>query len=306
MLKKICFMLIICFNVFSFAGCSDSAVSDTLNKTQDILETDTEDNKYIQLVQNGSNEDYPTITYKDAFEDFFSEPKWRYFQGVRDESKEDDENYISIEKGDDKAKSDELIDVVEFTGKCMYAKVEVEAKLQFEVDLKKQAFSAGALSFNDVPQTLLIETSLLDEVFSSYAEDHEIDDSDTQVSEEEEKPEESDYQDDDEGDTYIEDDLPGDPPDDMTGYIFPDSDSRYIKKKELKGLSQEECRIARNEIYARHGRKFTDASLQAYFDDQDWYVGWIEPDEFDESELNRYEKKNASTIMSYETSMGYR
>lgn len=83
-------------------------------------------------------------------------------------------------------------------------------------------------------------------------------------------------------------------------YILPDSDSRYIKKKELKGLSQEECRIARNEIYARHGRKFSDVSLQAYFDAQDWYEGTIGPQNFSESVLNKFEKKNVHTILDYE------
>lgn len=37
-------------------------------------------------------------------------------------------------------------------------------------------------------------------------------------------------------------------------YVLPDSANRKLKKSDLKGLSKEELRIARNEIYARHGR----------------------------------------------------
>ena len=86
-----------------------------------------------------------------------------------------------------------------------------------------------------------------------------------------------------------------------TDYILPDSDSQYITDDDLYDLSESECKIARNEIYARHGRKFNDTSLQEYFDSKDWYEGTIEPEEFDESVLNKYEKKNVKTIAKYET-----
>lgn len=49
-------------------------------------------------------------------------------------------------------------------------------------------------------------------------------------------------------------------------YVLPDSAKRKLKKSDLKGLSKEELRIARNEIYARHGRMFDDKKLQKYFD----------------------------------------
>ena len=74
----------------------------------------------------------------------------------------------------------------------------------------------------------------------------------------------------------------------------------------IEGLSKEECRIARNEIYARHGRMFTDETLQSYFDSKDWYDGYIEPEDFDESVLNEYETSNRDLIVEYETEMGYR
>lgn len=89
-------------------------------------------------------------------------------------------------------------------------------------------------------------------------------------------------------------------------YIFADSGSRYLSTSDLEGLSAEELSWARNEIYARHGRRFKDAGLQSYFDSKPWYNGTIEPDQFSEGMLNEYEKKNAETILSYERSKGYK
>lgn len=48
-------------------------------------------------------------------------------------------------------------------------------------------------------------------------------------------------------------------------YILPDSDSRYLTDSDVRGLSANELMLARNEIYARHGRKFKDSELQNYF-----------------------------------------
>ncbi len=90
------------------------------------------------------------------------------------------------------------------------------------------------------------------------------------------------------------------------GFILPDSDSRYLDKSELYDLSKEECRLARNEIYARLGRKFDDEGLRNYFEQFDWYQGRIDADDFSESLLNEYEKYNRDLITEYEKEMGYR
>ncbi len=87
-------------------------------------------------------------------------------------------------------------------------------------------------------------------------------------------------------------------------YFFPDSDSRYISRSELVNLTDEELQLARNEIYARHGRKFNTPSVQEYFDTKSWYHGTIEPDDFDESVLNDYETTNALLIREYEEERG--
>ena len=84
-------------------------------------------------------------------------------------------------------------------------------------------------------------------------------------------------------------------------YILPQSNERKLKKKDLRGLSKEELRLARNEIYARHGRMFSDQELQDYFDGQSWYSGYIDPEDFvDSEELSAVERYNAKFILKYE------
>ena len=84
------------------------------------------------------------------------------------------------------------------------------------------------------------------------------------------------------------------------GQLIPDSDIRYLTEADLEGFDAAELRIARNEIYARHGRKFNDAQLQEYFNGMDWYAGTVEASEFNESVLNDYEIKNLDLISKYE------
>lgn len=77
-----------------------------------------------------------------------------------------------------------------------------------------------------------------------------------------------------------------------SGYFFPDSDSRYLSKADYIDLSLWELILARNEIYARHGRKFRTPEIQEYFDGCSWYYGTIEPEDFDESVFNDFELQN--------------
>ncbi len=93
---------------------------------------------------------------------------------------------------------------------------------------------------------------------------------------------------------------------DVADYILPNSDSRYLTKSDLEGLSKEECRLARNELYARHGRKFDDEALTNYFSQFDWYHPTIDPDNFDESILNDVEIANRDLIVQFEEEQGYR
>ena len=90
-------------------------------------------------------------------------------------------------------------------------------------------------------------------------------------------------------------------------YIIPYSNTRYLTENDLRGLSEWELKLARNEIYARHGRRFKDPALQEYFDAQSWYTGLYDPEDFDKNhsdELSDLEKWNAEFILQYEKDHG--
>lgn len=83
-------------------------------------------------------------------------------------------------------------------------------------------------------------------------------------------------------------------------YILPDSDTKKLTSSDLAGLDADELELARNEIYARAGRRFNTDYIQDYFDDKLWYVGTIEPEDFTEDMLNDVEKYNVNFIRNYE------
>jgi len=65
----------------------------------------------------------------------------------------------------------------------------------------------------------------------------------------------------------------------------------------LHGLSADDARKLRNEIYARHGMIFQDPWLREYFQSQSWY----KPDpEFREALLTGVERANVAQIRAYE------
>ena len=88
-----------------------------------------------------------------------------------------------------------------------------------------------------------------------------------------------------------------------SGYVIPDSSSRYLSTSELQGYSDWQLYIARNEIYARHGRGFKKANLRNYFNNCSWYTYRYDPDYFDScmsNSLNDIEQTNAVTILGVE------
>ena len=89
----------------------------------------------------------------------------------------------------------------------------------------------------------------------------------------------------------------------LSEYVLPDSDSRYYSESELLGMSAAELKLARNELYARHGRLFNNKELQSYFNSKSWYNGTIDPDSFDKRQeeiFNKYEKANRDLIVKLE------
>ena len=86
-------------------------------------------------------------------------------------------------------------------------------------------------------------------------------------------------------------------------FILPDSNHRFYERSELENLTDDELRLARNELYARHGRKFRNEDLQQHFSSMSWYSPEYDPDEFDRDQnniLNRYEIHNRDLIVEIE------
>lgn len=83
-------------------------------------------------------------------------------------------------------------------------------------------------------------------------------------------------------------------------YVLPGSNSSVYSYDVLRGLSAWELRVARNEIYARHGRMFNDADLQAHFNSKSWYNGTIPADQFNADVLNATELENIKRIQEVE------
>lgn len=83
------------------------------------------------------------------------------------------------------------------------------------------------------------------------------------------------------------------------GLIFPNSDSSYLSNAQVSALSDNDLQLAINEIYARRGRIFKDASLNAYFNSQSWYEGKYTAEEFEKNvKFNTYEQKNLQLLIN--------
>lgn len=94
-----------------------------------------------------------------------------------------------------------------------------------------------------------------------------------------------------------------DPLSDPDGYILPDISTRKLTEQDLVGMNSNTIRLARNELYARHGRKFKDEELQNYFGSKNWYHPTIEADDFNDKVLNEIEEYNRDFIVEYEKKM---
>lgn len=103
-------------------------------------------------------------------------------------------------------------------------------------------------------------------------------------------------------DTDAVDNLIAEAEEGVTGgdYILPESNSRYLTDADVSGLTLQQLNYAKNEIYARHGRKFDSKELQNYFGSKSWYNGTVNAADFKETVFNEYEKKNAEFLRQKE------
>ena len=78
--------------------------------------------------------------------------------------------------------------------------------------------------------------------------------------------------------------------------VFEDSSERLLEWSDIYMLSNEDIRIAKNEIYARHGYIFKDENLKNYFMGQLWYIPSVKAEEFDDSVFSDIEKRNLELL----------
>ena len=84
-------------------------------------------------------------------------------------------------------------------------------------------------------------------------------------------------------------------------YILANSGTKLLTNDDIKGMSKHDLALARNEIYARHGRKFQTEEYSKYFSGKSWYS--INPNynySDDDSNLNSIEVKNVQFILNAE------
>lgn len=83
---------------------------------------------------------------------------------------------------------------------------------------------------------------------------------------------------------------------DADEYVLAISSICPLNEELLEYLSDNDLWIAKNEIYARHGRQFKNEYLQQYFNRCTWYEGTIPAEQFEESTLSQLEKDNIGLL----------
>lgn len=112
-------------------------------------------------------------------------------------------------------------------------------------------------------------------------------------------------------DTQNEDSQSGDTQNEDVGqdtntseYILPESNTKELTRDDISHLSKEELRLARNEIFARHGMIFGVEDLDQYFSSKSWYEPTVSSDEFyDRVEMSMIEETNLNLIVKVESEM---
>ena len=83
-------------------------------------------------------------------------------------------------------------------------------------------------------------------------------------------------------------------------YLLPDADTYFITEKNISWMDDNELILARNEFFARRGRKFSTKWISDYFSKQKWYHAKIEEKQFTSYLFNTYELTNLNFISAYE------
>lgn len=83
---------------------------------------------------------------------------------------------------------------------------------------------------------------------------------------------------------------------DDSDFIFPNSHQQELTANDFQNKKLYQLRRGLNEIYARHGRLFTNDAIHYYFEKKTWYKGDVLPKDFHEELLNSYEIINTEKL----------
>lgn len=92
-------------------------------------------------------------------------------------------------------------------------------------------------------------------------------------------------------------------------YIWPDLSDPGLELEMLYRCNQTDLMIARNQLFAKYGREFTDSFLKALFSQKNWYEPSMQGSSFDEKVqelLTDTEKANLEAVLAREEEYGYR
>lgn len=86
------------------------------------------------------------------------------------------------------------------------------------------------------------------------------------------------------------------------GVVFPNSSEEIIPEGRIERLSDQELRMAINEIWARHGYTFQNEEIYSYYSNYSWYVPTIPADEWNANGeakyLNEIELENEKRLVA--------
>ncbi len=88
-------------------------------------------------------------------------------------------------------------------------------------------------------------------------------------------------------------------------YYYPSLSEQILTEEELYNLNLFDCMIARNELFAKHGRMFKDSFVSKIFELKSWYEPEYTAAEFDamaDELLTEIEKENLQILIEYEQS----
>ena len=97
----------------------------------------------VQVVKNGTLNAYPDRTVGEAVDGFFGDPTWEAIVG------EDGNTYVNVE------------------GTIQYMSKDVQALIQFRLDVSNDTFKINALEFNGIPQSEIMLYALIEKMYTT-------------------------------------------------------------------------------------------------------------------------------------------